>query len=216
MTSNQGTIPAITGAGAGKSRVNFSLYHMRTAIKLALLAKDIEEANKGKEFGAFFEELMSYVTATVIIAGTGLESYINELFLNMPLTQTEIFWKKMERKPTLKKYDEALKSRNYPILSTEKKASAETLIMVRNALVHFKPQWEDETRTHNEITRELRKEGVKTSPFMKGGSTFPQGFMSYDMAKWAVNTSLQFVDAFSVKANINNNLTQHLVGLSLE
>src|SRR4030042_426714 len=95
-------------------RPNFAVQHMIAAARFARLCYKVEDDNAGAPFGPFYDEVVSYVTATILSSVAGVEANINELFadvrdriivldgLDMNLL-TEI-WDLIEGKPILKNY----------------------------------------------------------------------------------------------------------------
>lgn len=78
---------------------------------------------------------------------------------------------------------------------------ADALIKLRNALVHFKPEWHDEQELHKKIELRL-KDKFPINPFIGvNGVFFPQQCMSYGCTKWAVSTALMFMKDFSERAS---------------
>jgi hypothetical protein len=204
-------------------RSNFAVQHMLAAARFARRVGEVEKEHAGEQFGPFFDEIISYVSATILSSAAGLEAYINELFIEAETYFPEyrrgasaelwdLLWKRVERDNTLDKYQLALDLKKLDRFGKDKKstidvtyAAASALIDVRNALMHFKPQWDDEEKLHRQLTNRLRNLGIPTSPFMPAGTQhFPTAFMSHATAKWAVTTSLQFTAAFSQRAGLEN------------
>lgn len=206
-----------------RTKANFALHHMLAAARFARLSESIEANYAGEPFGPISAEIISYVSATVLTSGAGLEAYINELFIDADTIFPEyrqgtsaylwdILWKEVERKDTLGKYEIALDLKKQTRFTKEDKSSplysiytsASILIEVRNALIHFKPQWDDEEKSHQAIALRLLKENVQ--PRLSVGSTpiFPTDFMCHDMTRWAVKSSWTFIEAFSQKADLPN------------
>jgi hypothetical protein len=93
-----------------------------------------------------------------------LESYANELFVDMnqnfPGVRQELLeklWSDYERKSILEKFDLALLLReeaSMRVAGVESFQSVEALVRLRNALMHFKPEWEP--AKHKQLSSELR------------------------------------------------------------
>lgn len=81
--------------------------------------------------------------------------------------------------------------------------SVDVLIKLRNALVHFKPEWHDEQKEHRKLGERLRGE-FALNPFITEGTgvLFPQRCMSYGCAKWAVDSTLAFMKEFSERMGL--------------
>ena len=99
----------------GRTRTNFSVLHMFSAVNFSKQVHVIEEQNKGAVFGAFYEDIFSYSTACIFSVVASLESYINEIYIdggiNFPDSRAEVMkevWKNTDKKPILEKYNFAL------------------------------------------------------------------------------------------------------------
>jgi hypothetical protein len=61
----------------------------------------------------------------------------------------------------------------------------------RNRLIHFMPEWDHEQGENYNLSERLKRR-VKLNPFMQGEMRFPHSFLSYDSAKWALLTVMNF------------------------
>jgi hypothetical protein len=76
------------------------------------------------------------------------------------------------------------------------------LIEFCNHFMHFKPSWSDDGVENDDLVGRLRKK----IPVVRGYETtflFPHGLMTYECARWAVQTVLEvsagFTEALGVK-----------------
>ena len=146
-----------TATMTARVRHNFALQHLLAAARTSRNVGEIERANAGKEFGEFFEEMIGYSVACVTSAVAGLEAYVNELFADrakyMASVQAEIadrLWELSEQRSILDKFDSALVALGSPQLDRGIRPTQDVvaLVRLRNGLVHFKPEWDDERRAH--------------------------------------------------------------------
>src|SRR4030042_6422907 len=87
---------------------------------------------------------------------------------------------------------------------------ADTLIKVRNALVHFKPEWLGEQEEHDKISNRVRGK-FTLSPFLgKNDPIFPMRCMTHGFADWAVRSSLEFAQWFTQIADLPNRFAPFL------
>ncbi|MBW4636702.1 MAG: hypothetical protein KME05_00415 [Gloeocapsa sp. UFS-A4-WI-NPMV-4B04] len=210
VTGNGRAQPATLNAEA-RVTSNFALQHLTAAVLFTEKCAEIERDNEGKEFGAFFEDIRSYASGAIMSSVAGLEAYINEEYLphDSPIRKAipnfeEEFYKQygIERKPTLCKYQLALKLLGMQKLnkgSTEYK-DAKNLIALRDTLMHFKPFWDKEHQKAG-LQEELKGK-FEMSPFLNdifdSDSEFAaNNCMSSSCCKWALKTSYNFIDAFS-------------------
>lgn len=105
---------------------------------------------------------------------------------------------------TLEKYQAALKLGNKPMFDKGRNPfqDARSLIDLRNALVHFKPEWVsastgklDQEELH--ILENKLKNKFTLNPFLKDRRPlFPTLCMSHGCAKWAVDSAVNFTEKF--------------------
>jgi hypothetical protein len=206
-----------------KQIYNFSWQHLKAATTFRHQVNALETANQGKPFGAFFEDIRSYCSATILSATAALEAFINERFLahnellRSKLSNFEVeFWgnangngnKGIEQLPILEKYKHALKLLDSAHFSAQSKAysNALALIELRNALVHYKPTWDpDRKRKIDAIALLKNKYGL--SPFINGNGDFiTMQSMSAGCAEWAVKTIFEFLHEFNNLATQNKDV----------
>jgi hypothetical protein len=208
-------------------RYNFAIQHMNSAISFAKLCYKTEQENAQSKFGSFFDELRSYVSATVFSTVASLEAYANELFadakdgfISLADLDTSIIntvWDLSEEKSILDKYQVILSlcGREKLVPSSEPYQSIQTLIRVRNALTHYKPEWGNDQYDHEKIGKQLKGK-FKLSHFLGNNDPiFPMRCMSYGCAHWSVNSSINFVAEFSRLAGLENKFDKHLHNLPL-
>lgn len=215
-------LPIIKIKITSRQRADSAVQHMIAAARFARLCYKVEDENAGAPFGPFYDEIINYVTATILSSVASLEANINEIFadvrdnivifdgLDMNLL-TEI-WNLIEEKPILEKYQFALvlKKKDKMNKGEQHYQYAETLIKVRNALVHFKPEWLDEQQKHEEIGKRLRGK-FTLSPFLnENDPIFPMRCMTHGFADWAVRSSLDFAQWFAQSADLANKYDQFL------
>lgn len=204
----------------GRQRPNFAVQHMIAAARFARLCYKVEDENAGAPFGPFYDEIISYVTATILLSVASLEANINEIFadvrdsiivfdgLDMNLL-TEI-WDLIEGKAILEKYQFVLvlKKKDRMNKGAQYYQFVDTLIKVRNALIHFKPEWLGEQQEHEKIGKLLRGK-FTLSPFVsENDPIFPMRCMTHGFADWAVRSSLEFVQWFTQSADLPNRFAE--------
>lgn len=189
----------------------FAVQHMMAAARFSRMCGEIEIANQNRPLGEFFDQQIACVSATVMLTIASLESNINE-YLSEPDTALPSLPGKSshsvlaltENKPILDKYQHILSFRGkeeYPTGHSPYQ-DVDALVKLRNALVHFKPEWHDEQELHRKIESRL-KGRFEVNPAIGGnGVFFPQQCMSYGCTKWAVNTAIEFMRDFSSRADL--------------
>ena len=169
------------------SKTNYSGHHLKGAALFSRTAARIEREFKQPLTDEIRIEYVSVVTASILMSVAALESKINELFLDAVDKNRLVFrgveewvtdtlqelWPVLEEKSTLLKYQLALtvckkekfdKGQN-PYQDTDR------LITLRNALVHYKPEWDTVLKEHRKLESCL-KGRFEISPFSHVNDTF--------------------------------------------
>lgn len=160
----------------------------------------------------------AFVTGAIMSSVAFLESSINELFigskdenaaqsLSLDSSVTALLASLadiVERAPVLHKYQVALTAGGKQ--SLDKGGScyqdAEGLIRLRNALIHYKPEWDDEPDAHRALETRLTGKFELNSLVDSGSLWFPHRCLGVGCAKWCVdaaaNLSQEFCDRLSI------------------
>lgn len=103
---------------------------------------------------------------------------------------------KKTRNEILKKYQVALLSTGSSKfdISQNPYQDVQNLINLRNMLTHFRSEWSDNLNQYKKLEAKLRGK-FETSPFYNG-VFFPFGCLSSGCAKWAVQSSMNFIFEF--------------------
>jgi len=206
-----------------------SFSHIKAAAHFAKLSYEKEdEYDDSQPSSELRDAHRSYVIGSIITAVCYLEARINELFTDVEdisrsnewspdVTQKmKETWHDEQKLRLIEKYEKALcivKSESFD-RGAEPYQSAASLISLRNALIHYKPEWigtgESYNKTLNEKLRQkLEKKIKKLNPMTREGSLFfPHRCLGYGCAKWAVESSLNFSNEFFSKIGLPSNLHQ--------
>lgn len=197
-----------------RQRYNFAVQHLFAVARFARHCHRVERANEDQTFGPFFDEILSYAPASVLSSVAALEANINESFSDLQdgitkndhidLGALQESWEEIEALRILEKYDRYLQLTVHGSLDTSIKEYqfVKILIDVRNALVHFKPEWHAETKLHDKIGRRLRGK-FELSPFVdENAPIFPMRCMTHGLAEWSVKSVLNFNNWFASTASI--------------
>ncbi len=194
---------------------NFSGPHLSSAALFSWKVGDIEDQHKDDEFGSFFEEIRSYSMACVISSVASLEAYANEIFIDHKEYFPEIderivvkFWELYEQKSILDKYSFVLflKDKGEFNKGESPYQDIAALIKLRNALVHFKPEWDDQQNIHKTVASKLlgRFEPTKFMGLLE--PLFPKRWSSSGCTKWAVRSVIDFVTVFDEMAGFHSKI----------
>lgn len=215
---------------SAKSRNYFSIPFIIGAAQCARGAKAVEDGYDGQD-GAYLQAHAlthrAYAVGAVISATCCLEAFINECFsdadqVNLPtlrgLTPAvretlaglwELGIPRTAKYTILEKYEIA-----YFVVKQAKMArgvirfqNADLLTELRNALVHFEPEWVDHVppdlkRAHQFEKRFKAKklpENRLTSP---QNPFYPDRLVGYGCAQWAVETAVGFIDWFGAEIGV--------------
>lgn len=194
--------PDIASAHARVLR-NFAFGHWRAARRFADLLEAHEAAHAGEEFGAQFEDARTFATGAILTAYAAMEAGLNELqiALGTPAQARDATknGKLIDRlNATLAHHGRAALTKGGRL-----GRNVELLRGLRNALVHPRAEWDDETATHQALSRKVKSAKLPLNPFLPGGElVFPLGVMSAGVARWAAETAEQFLNGARASAKL--------------
>ena len=212
-----GTLSGLSVSAVVAVRMNFAVQHLLAAAHFAQLAHQAEEANAGKKFGPFFEEVLWVVSACVFSSVAGVESYANETFVDRETTFPDIqgdladkIWQLCERDWAIEKFDVVCRLRGAGVLDrgSHRAQDLAALVALRNGLTHFKPQWDTETAAHAKISRLLEGK-FEPSSVILGEPIFPRCWACYSCARWAVDASRDFLLMIETTAGLPQKVGKH-------
>lgn len=185
----------------------FAIQHLMAAARFSQECGEVQQKYLGQPLGPFFDEQIACVSATIMLSVASLESNINEylgepaqLFPEFPEQARQEFCQLVAELSILDKYERVLSFKGTEEFNRGNRPyqDVDVLISLRNELVHFHPEWHDEQERHKKIGQRLMYR-FELSPFIREGSglLFPQRFVSHGCTKWAVESSLAFMEKFS-------------------
>jgi hypothetical protein len=120
---------------------------------------------------------------------------------------TELIAELAEKERVLLKFELVLAVRTGKSLSRGVPAvqNVASLIKLRNAVLHFRPEWSCEQKEHGKLARQLANR-FELSPFLPNEPVFPRAWASGSFAFWALQSVKEFLDYFFFEANILNPL----------
>ena len=206
---------AATVKATADTRVNLSVPHLLSAGSFSRRVGELEAEHSGKTFGEFWNDIFASATATVFASTAALESYANELFIDhekvFPELKPQIMaklWELYEQKPPLEKFEFALvlKSRASLDRGAKPYQDVAALVRLRNALIHFKPEWFSQQEEHAKLSATLRTVAT-LSPFLQGTEPlFPRGWASHATVVWAVRSVFDFIVEFERRAEVDERM----------
>jgi hypothetical protein len=195
---------------------SLSKQHMRGARLLAAKALEIE--SRGRPIpDAVLVEHRAYVTGSIMSAVAALEASVNELYLEVrdaePRTTDALdergselmvgLWAETERLPILEKYQRALLFCGRPSFQRGQSPFQETdsVVKLRDNLVHYKPEWNDEEGRHESLMLRL-KDKCPLNPIAEGELWFPHQCLSAGCASWSTQVAADFLSDFCARLGV--------------
>lgn len=199
-------------------RFYYSHHHIQAAALFARRSSKLEKEHGDKNVvsSEVFFEHRAYVTGAILSAVSFLEAEINEIFADAGDDQREHIYQLgdviflLKRMWTLG----VPKTASYSILDKYQIALAladkkefdkgaapyqdvRLLIRLRNALVHYEPEYTARDSSSSKRLEQNLQGRFPLNP-LTGSRTpfFPELCMSHGCAKWAVESSVKFVDDF--------------------
>ncbi len=207
-----------TAIGNLRLKYSFSRQHLKAGSHFAKSADAIESASIKLSAEEELSQHRAYITGAVISVASALEASINELYLEAqdgnPHTLKGLepravsilaqFWPEIERYPILHKYQTALL-----IIGVHKfdkggppYQDTESLIKLRDALVHYKPEWDNELNVHEGLEKRLKGKFPENRLAQSESLWFPHKCLSSGCAQWTVNTANVFMQGFCQRTQI--------------
>lgn len=206
------TLPMITCNIIGKNRTNYGPHHMLSASFFARLSFKIE-----KKYTQPLSELLqvkhrAYTVGAIMAAVASLDATINEFLMDAEdgLLPSKLF--DVDSTKMLSLYYNEIRGKSEYLLSKFKKASRIInntklgdknmrrnlcyLIKIRNRLIHYEPEWDNNQEVHKEIENEFKNK-FGLNPFAAEDSVFfPWKCLGHGCAEWAVILSIKTIDTF--------------------
>lgn len=207
-------LPSLKMTATGKTRMNLALHHLFGACRFTARIRQIEQVHETDAFGPFWEEVLHNALGVATLTVACLECYANELYFEGSIlsatlnpTATNAVAALIDKESILKKYDVALAIRSDKQLPYDAAVvqNVDALIRLRNAVVHFRPEWFAETGAHDRLSRRLEHK-FSPSRFLSGEPLFPRAWASGSFSVWALKTAVEFLDYFCPEANVPNPL----------
>ncbi len=193
-----------TVTATAKTRTNLALHHLLAACRFSARVGQVEAENANQPFGSFWEEILQNSLGVATLTVAALESYANEMYFEGAILKPGLnqvaaadLAEIVDKEAILKKYAVALsiatgKRLDMGIAPTQ---NADALIRLRNAVVHFRPEWFDEPGKHEKLSRVLQHR-FEPSAFLQNEPVFPRAWASHSFTVWALNTTVKFIDHY--------------------
>lgn len=193
-----------------------SQFHLDSAAHFAFECVEIEREEKHLEWPQpRWDETRSNALAAVLLAAASLESSVNEFYQQAvdrdgnalkSLSETQMrllaeLWPEIEKLSPVRKHQIALVAMGHEPMSKgqEPYRSADGLMRLRNALVHFRPEWDDELKDHRSLEQRLSQlfPVSALADRAKGQMVwFPHKCLGAGCAVWAIESAVRFSQQF--------------------
>jgi hypothetical protein len=179
----------------------------------------IEHTHLGEPLGEFFSDIRASIATVVILSGATLEANIYERFQDVKdkiltinsfsLSKFANDWYDIKRRSNIpRKYKDFAGLTGITLNEMDIRFKEfEILIKVRNALVHYIPQWDFEKTPKEEIEISISQisSSITFSPYFPATDPyFPKRCMSSSFGQWAINSTLNFIKFFEDSIPIDN------------
>ncbi len=201
-----GQIGDFSLASDGRPRVSFANTHLRTAREFALEVSAIQRQHQAEDLGDHFDGITAKATATVLCAVAALDAFIAEIQFDHESTfpgqgQAALDeFKRVHYKSIRVRLESMAALNGRAMLSWDQGIGQQliALIELRNALVHFTPEWPSESVLHERVSLILTNKFEPTPyRFVPPERIFPRRWASYSCCKWAVETVRSYALAYA-------------------
>jgi hypothetical protein len=219
LDAEPGRYELLSGRATLQIKTGFAANHLLVATDSARKAHVIEQDNVDKPMGDWFDGMLRAVPVSVVMAGAALEASANELLTDIldgsaRLTLTGSRKRMLEELKgersgnSTSKYEKlALIMEKEPDLGTEPWYNAKLLVAFRNEFMHFRPTiYVDNVDDERDIVKKLSARLSTSKAYRSQKIQFPYSFMTYECAKWAVQTVLMFCREFAPLLGVQDKL----------
>jgi len=215
---------AATMTASAAAKVNLSGRHLEAANLFVLHCKDLELKHAKDPWPKqCWEQHQSYATAAIVLSSAALEAAINEFFssaedhvirgIRMPaisnFSESTIqllneLWHIVERSNTLEKYQVALTACQRDPLPRGDTTyqNARDLLSLRNSLIHFRPEWDNDLDDHAKLERRLNGKFPENTLAPHAITWFPSKCLGAGSGEWACRSVKQFSKEFCERLKI--------------
>jgi hypothetical protein len=122
---------------------------------------------------------------------------------NLRYTALQYYWwftSKSRNTSAMQRYNDVLSLHGADAILTGNGIGQDVrlLIELRNAIAHYRPQWEGEGLPVRDVARSLESRVNKPNPFRpESAARFPHYYLSHGCAEWAFNTGIAFYNLFA-------------------
>lgn len=214
LSLNAAVSSSATLSATLRLRTNLAVHHLFAACRFSAQIGHIERENAGQPLGDFWEEVLHYSLGVVTLTVASLESYANEHLADgalsagaLPSKASASIADLIDRESILKKFNLILELRRGEGLNYGENIvqCVDLLIKLRNAVIHFRPEWHDEDATHARLSAQLTRRFQRSSYF-DNERLFPRAWASHSFSVWALNSAVSFLENFEQAAGLDSKI----------
>lgn len=200
--------------------------HLYAAALFSRTVGAMEAAHKGEALGSFVDDIYAHASPCIIMAAAGVEAYANQIFADRALifahfdqTLLDAMWDRWAERQlsALEKFRFAfqLKALAPMDAGAAPYQDVAAVFELRNALIHFKPEWSNARDGHEKVERKLAN-ALSRSPFYPTNEPpFPFAWATHDSTRWAVGSCIELIARVSDALGQQPELATKLRGLVL-
>lgn len=216
--------PPLIASGRLSLKTNLSFGHLQGAAILAGHCLPLEVNYSWPATEPVLAAHRTYASGAVILAVCALEAWANEYHHDIigrngdvigkaiaVADKVERMWDTVERLSLLRKYQWFLQlSGSAPLNEGQMPfQAAADLIELRDALVHYKPEWSHEAKQNQRLETRLGKK-FPLNPLSKPDQLFiPHRCLGHGCGSWAVRSAIAFMTAFCESSGRQNLTTAY-------
>ncbi len=197
-------------------KAGLSQFHLISAARFAFACAEIESEEKYLEWPQpRWDEARSNALAAVLLAAASLESSVTEFYQQAvdrdknalkSLSENQmkllaVLGPEIEKLSPLRKHHVARVAMGHEPMGKgqEPYRSADGLMRLRNALVHFRPEWDDDLKDHRSLEQRLSQLFPVSALAVRAKGQmvwFPHKCLGAGCAKWAIESAVRFSQQF--------------------
>lgn len=199
--------------------------HLYAAALFSRAVGSMEAEHQGESLGSFFDDIFAHASPCIIMAAAGVEAFANQIFAdrekvfpNFDQHLLRPMWERWgDRLSPLEKFRLAFQIKGVAPLKAGAAPYQDVaaLFELRNALVHFKPEWSNARDTHEKLEGKLVSTLKRAPFFSQREPLFPFAWATHDSTKWAVASCIDLIDIVAQSLDLDPKLVTRLRGLTL-
>lgn len=200
--------------------------HLYAAALFSRTVGAMEAAHQGRPLGSFVDEIYAHASPCTIMAAAGVEAYANQIFADrasifarFDQQLLEGMWEKWAERQlsAIEKFRFAFQLKGVAPLNTGAAPYQDVaaIFELRNALIHFKPEWSNAREGHEKLERKLATALSRSTFYPANEPLFPFAWATHDSTRWAVGSCIELIDRVSDALGQGPELAAKLRGLAL-